>query len=89
MLNKEQIMKRLAVNIVNQLFDLAEVSVEKRQAINDEADGLVLQLLQQTPCATGKSEKCVHPYESLVFYDGSVDCSKCLVQVFKADERIA
>ena len=46
-------------------------------------------LLQQTPCTTGEAEQCVHPYESLVFYDGSVDCSKCLVQVFKAGERIA
>lgn len=31
----------LARNIVNQLFDLAEVPVEKRQAINDEADAFV------------------------------------------------
>ena len=35
----------LAMNIVNQLFDLAEVSVEKRQAINDDADAFVYRLL--------------------------------------------
>ena len=46
-MNKEQMLKRLAMNIVNQLFDLADVPVEKRQAINDEADAGVLRLLQQ------------------------------------------
>jgi hypothetical protein len=35
----------LAMNIVNQLFDLADVPVEKRQAINDEADAFVYGLL--------------------------------------------
>lgn len=35
----------LAMNIVNQLFDLAEVPVEKRQAINDKADSFVYRLL--------------------------------------------
>lgn len=35
----------LAMNIVNQLFDLAEVPVDKRQAINDEADDFVYRLL--------------------------------------------
>jgi hypothetical protein len=35
----------LAKNIVNQLFDLAEVPVEKRQDINDEADAFVYGLL--------------------------------------------
>lgn len=46
-MNKEQQLKRLTMNIVNQLFDLADVPVEKRQAINDEADAFVLVLLQQ------------------------------------------
>lgn len=46
-MNKEQILKRLAMNIVNQLFDLADVPVKKRQAVNDEADAFVLRLLQQ------------------------------------------
>lgn len=49
-MNKEQMLKRFAMNIVNQLFDLADVPVEKRQAINDKADEGVLRLLQQTPC---------------------------------------
>lgn len=35
----------LTTNIINQLFDLAEVPVEKRQAINDEADAFVYELL--------------------------------------------
>jgi hypothetical protein len=30
------------VGIINQLYDLAEVPVEKRQAINDEADKYLL-----------------------------------------------
>jgi len=46
-------LKRLAMNIVNQLFDLA---VEKRKAINDEADDFVLQLLQQTSCYMDEAE---------------------------------
>ncbi len=46
-MNREQELKRLAMNIVSQLFDLADVPVEKRQAINNEADEFVLQLLQQ------------------------------------------
>lgn len=51
-MDKEQMLKRFAMNIVNQLFDLADVPVEKRQAINDKADSFVLRLLQQTPCST-------------------------------------
>jgi hypothetical protein len=37
----------LAWNIVNQLFDLAEVPVEKRQAVNDQADAFVTSLLER------------------------------------------
>ncbi|MCF7796120.1 hypothetical protein K9M42_03430 [Patescibacteria group bacterium] len=33
--------KKQCMGIVNQLFDLAEVPVKKRQAINDEADEYV------------------------------------------------
>ena len=36
---------RISINIVNQLFDLAEVPVEKRQAINDKADDFVFVML--------------------------------------------
>jgi len=43
MRNKEHI----AMNIVNQLFDLAEVSVEKRQEINDKADVFVNEMLDR------------------------------------------
>lgn len=37
----------LAMNIVNQLFDEAEVSVEKRQAINDKCDKFVQDLVSR------------------------------------------
>ena len=37
--------KKKAMTIVNQLFDLAEVSVEKRQEVNDKADEYVMQQL--------------------------------------------
>jgi hypothetical protein len=36
----------LAMNIVNQLFDLAEVSVTKRQEINDKAYDFVQELIE-------------------------------------------
>lgn len=35
----------LARNIVNQLFDIAEVPAAKRQEINDQCDQLVIRLL--------------------------------------------
>jgi hypothetical protein len=35
----------LAMNIVNQLFDLAEVPVKKRQEINDTCDEFVKKLV--------------------------------------------
>jgi hypothetical protein len=38
--------KKIAMNIVNQLYDLAEVPVKKRQAINDKADEFVIKILQ-------------------------------------------
>jgi hypothetical protein len=38
-------LKRVAMNIVNQLFDEADVSIEKRQEINDKCDDFVLLLL--------------------------------------------
>lgn len=36
-------LKKECMGIVNQLFDLAEVSVEKRQEINDAADKYVFE----------------------------------------------
>lgn len=33
--------EKAVMNIVNQLFDLAEISVEKRQLINDTADKFI------------------------------------------------
>lgn len=44
-MNKERRLARLAMNIVNQLFDLVELPVEKRQVLNDKADDFVYQLL--------------------------------------------
>jgi hypothetical protein len=35
-------LEKQAIGIINQLYDLAEVPVEKRQAINDEADKYLL-----------------------------------------------
>lgn len=35
-------LKKISMGIVNQLYDLAEVPVEKRQAINDIADQYLL-----------------------------------------------
>lgn len=37
--------RSLSMNIVNQLFDLAEVPVEKRQQINDRCDEFVLSMI--------------------------------------------
>jgi len=39
--------QKIAMNIVNQLYDLADVSVDKRQAINDQADKFVSEMLVQ------------------------------------------
>jgi hypothetical protein len=36
----------LAMNIVNQLFDLADVPVDVRQDVNDQADAFVYDLLK-------------------------------------------
>ena len=46
-LNKQTDLKKVSMNIVNQLFDLAEVPVDKRQAINDKADEFVLSLISE------------------------------------------
>jgi hypothetical protein len=35
------------MNIVNQLYDLAEVPVDKRQVINDKADDFVCKMLDE------------------------------------------
>lgn len=40
-MNGNNILRREFIGIVNQLFDLAEVPVEKRQSINDIADNYV------------------------------------------------
>ena len=55
-MNKEQPLKRLSMNIVNQLFDLADVPVEKRQAINDEADAFVIRLLPHSNISGSASD---------------------------------
>ena len=39
--------EHIAMNIVNQLFDLAEVPVVKRQEINDTADDFVKKMLDK------------------------------------------
>ena len=42
-----------AMNIVNQLFDLAEVPTEKRQAINDQADFFTQTMIERNRIFAG------------------------------------
>lgn len=79
-MNKEQMLKRLAMNIVNQLFDLADVPVEKRQAVNDEADAFVLRLLQQCGVSGALPNNCIAPLGGMFGCDFPDDsCEKCRV----------
>ena len=39
-------MENLAMNIVNGLYELAELSAEKRQSLNDQADEFVIKVLE-------------------------------------------
>lgn len=41
----ERELKKKAIGIVNQLFDLVEVPVEKRQEVNDKADEYMVEQL--------------------------------------------
>ena len=56
-------LKKGCMGIVNQLFDLAEVPVEKRQAINDKADEY---LQEQFLRLFAVSVQCEHPYNSIL-----------------------
>jgi len=50
-------LKKLSMNIVNQILDIAETSVEKRQNINDVCDEFVFDLLSsQLPCNNSNGE---------------------------------
>jgi len=51
--------KREIMGIVNQLFDLAEVPVEKRQAINDKADEYLQEQFLRLFAVSGQSEQLV------------------------------
>ena len=71
---KENELKKQAMGIVNQLFDLAEVPVEKRQEINDKADeymteqlmlgGVVCQREQLLAFKKWEAEKCRLPWDA-------------------------
>lgn len=68
-----------AMNIVNQLFDLAETSVEKRQAINDRADvfvqSIISNLLARAPqegAVNPLAEKLQEISASMVIYEGVI-----------------
>lgn len=50
-------LKKECMGIVNQLFDLAEVSVEKRQAINDRADKYVQKQFLRLFAVSGAKRK--------------------------------
>lgn len=49
--------KKECMGIVNQLFDLAEVPIEKRQAINDKADEYMQEQFLRLFAVSGRSEK--------------------------------
>jgi hypothetical protein len=46
MTNIEEIIKRQAMGLVNQLYELAGLTVNQRQSINDKADEIVIDLLR-------------------------------------------
>ena len=47
------------MGIINQLFDLAEVPVEKRQSINDTADKYLQEQFLRLSAVSGRSEQLV------------------------------
>lgn len=68
-MNKDEF-KAIAMNIVNQILDLAETDVSKRQAINDQCDDFVIQLLAQTALEARIDELDSLPIEFAVTRQG-------------------
>jgi hypothetical protein len=52
----------IAKNIVNQLFDLAEVPVEKRQEINDRCDEFVVSIIEPYTLDAAKWKAFIRTY---------------------------
>lgn len=71
--------KKECMGIVNQLFDLAEVSVEKRQAINDKADEYLQEQFLRLFAVSGRSEQ-FNCGKERVFGEDRCDkqCNDCL-----------
>ena len=64
---KENELKKHAMGIVNQLFDLAEVPVEKRQAINDKSDEYVTEKLRL--CVVSQQRELLIAYRTMIEFD--------------------
>tara|TARA_R110002124_G_scaffold260336_1_gene426353 strand:+ start:286 stop:531 length:246 start_codon:yes stop_codon:yes gene_type:complete len=71
-------LEKQAIGIVAQLFDLAEVPVEKRQQINDTAYDYMLEQLRLHSVVWKSEQLC----EGLHSTDFNGKCFKCGEQVF-------
>lgn len=67
------------VGIINQLYDLAEVPIEKRQAINDKADKYLLDQVLRL-CDVSQQRERLKDYAELVqssytthFFDDAIE----------------
>jgi len=73
-------LEKQAIGILAQLFDLAEVPIEKRQQINDTAYDYMLEQLR-LHSVVGQSEQlpCEHPFASVMSKcNGEINkCLKC------------
>ena len=83
----EKELKKECIGIVNQLFDLAEVPVEKRQAINDNADEYILSQVLRLGVVVRQSEqlfceKVIH--HTCKWFDQYNGCMGCLVKKYEA-----
>lgn len=73
-------LEKQAIGIVAQLFDLAEVPVEKRQQINDKAYDYMFEQLR-LHSVVGRSEQllccCDNPNGFKEMEEGKETCSQC------------
>ena len=79
--------KSVAMNIVNQILDLAETPVDKRQAINDQCDEFVSEVLQEY---FGQIDTVVGLRKSTyLYYFTDVDTGeKCVIeQEYKSEKN--
>ena len=89
------------VGIVNQLYDLAEVPVEKRQAINDKADKYLLdQVLRLCTVSNCKRDETLELLEEIMvkvkeaneevengIYDPMLECVKHILNNYKIERK--